>query len=109
MKIVIVLAILLAVALITLFYKKEEDTPKMLLSFFVLFSIISLAIVGNVMRSLMPLFLTHIVALVFSYVALIYYIFRDRKQFIIWLLPLGTLTLYVVLAWIGNEHIIWFS
>ncbi|SFV58480.1 hypothetical protein MNB_SV-13-846 [hydrothermal vent metagenome] len=109
MKIVIVLAILLAVALITLFYKKEEDTFKMLFSFFVLFYIIGLAIVGTVMRSLMPLFLAHVVALIFSYGALLYYIFRDRKQFIIWLLPFGTLALYVVLAWIGNEHIIWFS
>ena len=109
MKALIVLAIFLALGLIYLLYKREADTPKMLFSLFMLFSIIGLAVVGNVMRSLMPLFLAHIVALILSYGGLIYYIFRDRKQWILWGLPVGTLTLYILLAWIGNEHIIWFS
>ncbi len=109
MKALIILAIFLAFGLIFLAYKRESDTQKMLFSFFILFSIIGLAVVGTVMRSLTPLFLAHIVALIFSYGGLIYYIFRERKQWILWGLPVGTLALYLLLAWIGNRHIIWFS
>ena len=105
MKAIIVLAILLAMGIIFLFYKKDSDTSKMLFSFFVLASIVSLSVVGTVMRSLMPLFLAHLVALVASYSGLLYYIFSNRKQWLLWALPLATLTFYVLLAWIGNEHI----
>ena len=105
MRAIIVLAVLLAIGIILLFYKKDSDMPKMLFSFLVLTSIIGLAVVGNVMRSLMPLFLTHVVALVLSYGGLLYYIFSEKKQWILWLLPISTIMLYVLLAWIGNEHI----
>ena len=106
MKAIIILAILLAIGLIILFYKREKDTPKMLFSLFILSSIIGLAVVGNVMRSLMFLFLAHIMALIFSYGALLYYVFRDRTQWIWWLLPVGTLALYVFFAWVGNKHLV---
>jgi hypothetical protein len=106
MKTIIVLAILLAIGLIILLYKREADISKMLFSLFILSSIIGLAVVGNVMRSLLPLFLAHIVALIFSYGALLYYIFRDRKQWIWWFLPVGTLLIYVFFAWAGNEHLV---
>jgi len=107
MRAIIILAILLAIGLIILVYKRESDTEKMLFSFFILISILSLALVGTVMRSLVVLFLTHFLALVFSYGGLIYYIFTSKKQWILWILPIGTLVLYVFLAWIGNEHLVW--
>ena len=109
MKAVIVLAILFSIGLIVLMYKREDDVQKMAFSFFILLAIIGLAVVGNVMRSVMPLFLAHIVALIVAYGGLVYYVFRDKTQWILWLLPLATLILYVLIAWIGNEHVIWFS
>lgn len=109
MKAVIVLAILFAIGVIVLMYKREEDVKKMAFSFFILLVIIGLAVVGNVMRSVMPLFLAHIIALIMAYGGLVYYVFRDVPQWILWLLPLATLILYVLIAWIGNEHVIWFS
>jgi uncharacterized membrane protein len=109
MKAVIVLAILFAIGVIVLMYKREEDTQKMVFSFFILLTIISFAVIGNVMRSVMPLFLAHVIALIISYGGLIYYIFKDKTQWILWLLPLATLVLYFLIAWIGNKHIIWFS
>jgi len=109
MKAVIVLAILFAIGVIVLMYKREDDTQKMAFSFFILLTIIGFAVVGNVMRSVMPLFLAHVIALIISYGGLIYYAFRDKTQWILWLLPLATLVLYLAVAWIGNEHIIWFS
>ena len=109
MKAVIVLAILFAIGVIVLMYKREDDTQKMAFSFFILLTIIGFAVVGNVMRSVMPLFLAHIIALILSYGGLIYYVFKDKTQWILWLLPLATLVLYFLIAWIGNKHIIWFS
>lgn len=109
MKAVIVLAILFVIGVIVLMYKREEDVKKMVFSFFILLVIIGLAVVGNVMRSVMPLFLAHIIALIMAYGGLVYYVFRDVTQWILWLLPLATLILYVLIAWIGNEHVIWFS
>ena len=109
MKAVIVLAILFAIGVIVLMYKREDDTQKMSFSFFILLTIIGFAVVGNIMRSVMPLFLAHVIALIISYGGLIYYIFRDKTQWILWLLPLATILLYLIIAWIGNEHFIWFS
>ena len=109
MKVFIILAILMAMGLIILMYKRENNLNKMLFSFVILFSIIGFAIVGNVMRSVLPLFLTHIVALILSYGGLIYYVFRDTMQWILWLLPLFSLILYLFIAWMGNEHMVLFS
>jgi len=109
MKVLVVVALFAAIGLIYFSYKREQNIQKLLFSLAVLGAIISLAIVGNMMRSLMPLFLAHIMALIVAYGGLIYYILRTRTQWILWLLPALTLLFYVVLAWIGNEHIIWFS
>jgi uncharacterized membrane protein len=105
MKALIVIAILMALGLIALMYKREKNLQKMLFSLFILLTLVGFSVVGNVMRSVMPLFLTHIVALILSYIGLIYYLFRDRVQWLLWLLPLFTLLLYVFIAWVGNEHI----
>ncbi|MCH9741547.1 MAG: hypothetical protein K0U38_12020 [Epsilonproteobacteria bacterium] len=105
MKALTVLAILLAIGLIYLMYRKEADVKKALSSTLLLIGIISLAILGNVMRSIMPLFLAHIVALIFAYGGLLLYILRDKAYWYLWLLPLLTLATYVLLAWLGNEHI----
>ena len=109
MKALIVLAILFAIGTIVLMYKREKDVKKMAFSFFILLSIIALAVVGNVMRAVMPLFLAHIVALIIAYGGLVYYVFREKMQWLLWLLPVATLILYLIIAWIGNEHVIWFS
>ncbi|NEW59812.1 hypothetical protein GSY74_00830 [Sulfurovum sp. bin170] len=105
MKTIIVFALLFSIGLIFLMYKREGNLKKMLLSVLLLAGLISLGVVGNVMRSLMPLFLAHIMALIVAYGGLIIYILRDRLYWYLGLIPVATLALYVLLAWIGNEHI----
>ena len=104
MKILVVLALFLAIGLISLSYKRENNIQKLLFSLMVLAAIITFAVVGNMMRSIMPLFLAHIMALILAYGGLIYYVLRARTQWILWLLPVLTLLFYIFLAWIGNEH-----
>ena len=105
MKAIIILAILLSIGLTILIYRQNSDLKKMLLSFALLATIISLGVVGNMMRSVMPLFLTHIVAIAISYGGLLLYILRDKFYWYLALIPFGTLALYLLLSWIGNEHI----
>ena len=109
MKVVIILVILMAMGLIVLVHKREKNLKKMIFSFFILVSIIAFSVVGNVMRSIMPLYIGHLMALILAYGGLVTYVIRDKTQWILWILPLVTLVLYLLLAWIGNEHIIWFN
>lgn len=109
MKILVVLSLFLALGLIFISYKREHNRQKLFFSFTVLGGIISLVIVGNMMRSVMPLFLAHIMALIMAYGGLIYYLLSGRTPWILWLLPVLTLLFYVFLAWVGNEHSIWFK
>jgi len=105
MKSIIILAILFAIGLIFFFYKRENNTQKMLLSFVFLAGIITWGIIGNTLHSIVPLFLTHLVALIASYTALLIYIFRDKFYWYIALLPMATLSLYLLLAFVGNRHL----
>ncbi|MCK5853700.1 MAG: hypothetical protein KAG56_00675 [Sulfurovaceae bacterium] len=105
MKAILVLAILLAIGLIYLTYKKEANLQKMLLSFAFLTLIIFLGIIGNMMRSITPLFLTHLTALLLAYGGLIFYVLRNKFYWYLGILPVATLALYLLLSWLGNEHI----
>lgn len=104
MKSIIVLAILLAIGLIYYFYKRADDLQKMILSFAFLVGIITWGVIGNTLHSLVPLFLAHIIALILSYATLLVYIVRDRFYWYIALLPMVTLSFYLLLATIGNRH-----
>jgi len=105
MKMIIVGVILLAMALIVLMYKKEGDIKKLLISLVMLISLVSLGIVGNVMRSVTPLFLTHLVALLIAYMGMMVYIVRGKIYWLLIISPIVTLILYIMLAWLGNEHL----
>jgi len=105
MKTVIVLAILLGIGLIILEYKREQNLKKMILSFGLLTLLLSLGIVGNMMRAIAPLFITHWVALIAGYLGLLIYLLRERFIWYLSLAPVATLLFYLVLSWLGNEHV----
>ena len=105
MRLFIIVAPLLAMGLIYFFYQREKDLSKLLLSSIVLISIVALGIVGNIMRSLLVLYITHDVTLLLSYGGLLYYIVRGKTQWLLWVLPALSLLLFLVVLWIGNEHI----
>ena len=105
MKFLTVFAIFLSIVLIYLFYKKDKDIKKTTLSSLLLLEIISFGIVGNIMRSITPLFLTHLVALVIAYGGMIYYIVRGKIVWLALIAPIATMLLYLLLVWVGNEHL----
>jgi len=108
MKTVIIIAILIGIGLPILNYKRDKELKNLLISFLLLGGIISLIIVGNVMRSILPFFLAHIIALILAYGSYILYLIKGRLYWYIYLLPFSTLALYIIIAFIGNRHISWF-
>ena len=105
MKLIIILAILIGIVAPILIYKKDRELKTLLISLLLLFGIVFLGIIGTVMRSLMPLYLLHIVALLFAYISYLIYLIKDRFYWYIYLLPFGTLLFYILLAFIGNRHV----
>ena len=108
MKIIIIIAILIGIGLPILNYKRDKNLKNLFVSLLLLGGIVSLLIVGNVMRSVLPFLLAHIIALVISYISYIIYLIRDKFYWHIYFLPFATLALYILVAFIGNRHISWF-
>ena len=105
MKFLLVLAPLIVAALTYVMYKEDGNLKKLIISFLLLWAVITLAIVGNIMRSVSPLFLTHIVAIIIAYGATIYYVLKGRFIWLALLAPVLTMLLYLTLVWLGNEHL----
>jgi len=105
MKFLLVLAPLIVAALSYVMYKEDGNIKKLIITFLLLWAVITLAIVGNVMRSLIPLFLTHIVAIVAAYGATIYYVLKSRFIWLALAAPVVTMLIYLIFVWIGNEHL----
>jgi len=105
MKFLLVLAPLIVVALTYVMYKEDGNLKKLIISFLLLWAVITLAIVGNIMRSVSPLFLTHILAIIIAYGATIYYVLKGRFIWLALVAPVLTMLLYLILVWIGNEHL----
>lgn len=105
MKILFILAPLIVAALSYVMYKEDGNLKKLILTFLLLWAVITLGIVGNVMRSLSALFLTHILAIVTAYGGIIYYVLKGRLIWIALASPVITMIIYLVLAWLGNEHL----
>jgi len=105
MKIIIVLAILIGIVVPILIYKRDKELKTLFISLLLLFGILFLSITGTVMRSLLPLYMLHIVSLIFAYISYMIYILRDKFYWYIYFIPFSTLLLYILLAFIGNRHI----
>ncbi len=105
MKAVLVLIVLATLAMIFLQYKRRREGKKLLLSIGSFATIVSLAIAGNLTRSVPPIFFAHLVLLVLAWGALVWYMVRDRLYWWLILSPLATIILFVVMELImGSGH-----
>ena len=104
MKAFLVIAILLTFGLIFLLYSRNKDTKKLLIALGSFVLIISLGIMGNITRPVIPFFLAHIILIVFAWVGLLYYLIRDR--YLWWLIfsPAITIVLFVVWSLIAGSR-----
>ena len=98
MKALTIFAVVGTLALIVWRHKREQRFSKTLISLLSFALLISFGIMGNITRPIMPLFLAHLVLILFAWLGLLYYIFRQRYLWWVILSPAVTILLFVALS-----------
>ena len=105
MKALIILVILVTLGTIFIQYSRNKNLKKLLIALATFAIIISLGVVGNMTRQVVPLFMAHIVLMIVSWGALAWYLIRDRYYWWIIFSPLVTLGLFLLLELLtGSGH-----
>jgi len=96
---------LFTLLLIFLDYKKRKNIKKSIFAVVAFGAILSCGYVGFIlMRAVAPIFFIHILFVIASYFALIWYLIRDKLYIYIILLPLATIAIYVILNFVDGSR-----
>jgi hypothetical protein len=105
MKALIILAILTTIAVIFFKYNKEKNFKKLLFSLATFAIIISLAVVGNLTRPIMPIFLAHAILIIIAWGTAVKYVFTGKYYWWLIFSPIITIVLFLVLEFFtGSGH-----
>ena len=105
MKALIILAIFLTIGSIFFKYRRDKNLKKLLISLITFVSIVSLAIMGNLTRPVMPLFIVHEILIIIAWGALFMYIFKQKYCWWWFSSPLVTIGLFLLLEFLeGSRH-----
>ena len=105
MKALIILVIIATIAMIFLKYSKNKDMKKLLIALASFALIISLGVMGNLTRSVIPIFMAHLVLLILAWGGLLWYLIRGKYYWWIIFSPLVTIGLFLVLEFLtGSGH-----
>jgi hypothetical protein len=105
MKAFIVFALFITLGGIFFLYHKNRDHKRLWIALATFGMLIALAIVGNVTRQILPLYLGHLLLLLFSWGGLLVYLIRDRYHGWIMFSPWLTIGLFLVVEFLtGSSH-----
>ena len=105
MKVLIILAILITVAILFFQYSRNKNLKKLLIALATFGAIISLAVVGNLTRQVFPIFIAHIILIIVAWGGLLMYIFSDKYYWWILFSPVVTIGLFLLLELLtGSRH-----
>lgn len=105
MKALIILAIFATLGIIFFQYTRNKNIKKLLIALLTFGVIISLAVLGNLTRQVMPIYLAHIMLTIVSWGGLILYLVRDKYYGWIIFSPLVTIGLFLLLELLtGSGH-----
>ena len=105
MKVFIILAILVTLAIIFFQYSRNKDLKKLFIALGSFLIIVSLGIMGNLTRQIIPLFMAHIVLIVIAWGGLMVYLMRDKYYWWIIFSPVVTIGLFLLLELLtGSGH-----
>ena len=105
MKALIILAIFATLGGIFFQYSRNKDLKKLFIALITFGVIVSLAVVGNLTRQVMPIYLAHIMLTVVSWGGLIIYLVRDKYYWWIVFSPVVTIGLFLLLELLtGSSH-----
>jgi len=97
MKALIILTILATLAIIFFQYSRNKDLKKLFIALGSFLLIVSLGIMGNLTRQVIPLFMAHIVLIIIAWGGLMVYLMRDRYYWWIIFSPVVTIGLFLLL------------
>jgi hypothetical protein len=105
MKAFMILGILLTLGMIFLTYRKDKEMKKLLLSLGSFSLIISLAIMGNLTRPVLPIYLAHLILVLFSWMGLWVYMLKRKYYWWVIVSPIFTIGLFLLLEFLtGSSH-----
>lgn len=105
MKALIILALLMTLGSIFFLYHRNRDLKKAVIALATFGMLIALALLGNVTRQILPIFMAHTVLLLFSWGGLLVYLLRGRYYWWVIFSPWFTIGLFLVLEFLtGSGH-----
>jgi len=104
MKSKIILWIVVTVVLIAWDYYRHKNKIKTITAAGTFVWISSLATVGITLRTILPLFVVHYALILFSWVALMYYLWKGRYYWWVFALPALTLLTYLGLNFVQGSR-----
>jgi len=105
MKALIILAILATLTIIFFQYSRNKDLKKLFIALGSFALIISLGVMGNLTRQVIPLFMAHIVLIIGAWGGLLWYLIRDRYYWWVIFSPVVTIGLFLLLELLtGSGH-----
>jgi len=105
MKALIILAIIATLAAIFFQYSRNKNLKKLLTALTTFAAIVSLAVVGNVTRPVIPIFMAHLILVIAAWGALIVYLLRDKYYGWVVFSPVVTIGVFLLFELlIGSGH-----
>jgi len=107
-KALIILAILATLAGIFLHYKRNKDVKKTFISLATFGSIVSLAVMGNLTRPVVPIYIAHMILVIVAWGGLWVYVFKNRYYWWMIFSPVITIILFLILDYFigSSDHIL---
>ena len=105
MKALIIIAILVTIAITFFKYTRDKDTKKLLIALASFAMLISLAVVGNLTRSVIPLYISHLLLVIVAWLGVLWYVLKGKYYWWIIFSPLITIGLFLLLEFLeGSRH-----
>ena len=103
MKALIIIAILMTFAIVFLKYEKDKNLKKLLITIASFGFIISMAIVGNLTRPVIPIYITHMILILIAWGSVFMYVFRNKYCWWWLVAPVLTIVLFLGLEFVGGS------
>ncbi|MDD3500617.1 MAG: hypothetical protein PHS85_09685 [Sulfurovum sp.] len=105
MKGVMILAVLLTLGIHFLYYRRTKNLKKIFISLGTFGVILGLAAAGNVTRQVMPLFVAHLILLIFAWGGVFVYLLKDRYYWWVLFSPVITIGIFLLMELLtGSAH-----
>ena len=105
MKALIILAILITIGIIFFKYSRNKELKKLIFSLITFGIIVSLAVVGNLTRPVIPIYIAHILLVIAAWGGLIVYVFKNKYYWWLVFSPVVTIILFLLLEFLeGSRH-----